>query len=48
MGIRRISPDEYEALKSDKHKEKDRQTNLKLLFNLRPGVFDAEDQVEGA
>ena len=46
FGIRVISEEEAESLQSGPQAEKQRLQNLRLLFQLRPGVFDPEDQAE--
>jgi len=42
-GIRRITEEEARVLRGEKYLLQERNTNLKMLFNLRPGVFDPED-----
>ena len=43
--LRLINQKEAQKVKTEKQLEYDRQRNLELLFNLRPGVFDADDQI---
>ena len=40
LGIRRVTEEEATRIKGQTGIEKNRQQNLKMLFNLRPGVFE--------
>ena len=44
LGLRRITEEEAKKIRGEKYFEQERATNLKLLMNIRPGVFDPEDQ----
>ena len=43
-----LSEEQYNQLKHTQNSQKERLTNLKMLFNLRPEVFDPEDQAEAS
>ena len=44
LGLRRITEEQAIEIRGEKFVQQERNTNLKMLLNLRPGVFDPEDQ----
>ena len=48
LGLRRITEEQAREIRGEKFVQQERNTNLKMLLNLRPGVFDPEDQAQAA
>ena len=48
FGIRRITEEEARQINYEKDATAERCQALKVLLNLKPGVFDPEDQAKAA